>query len=385
VDRCSLGRIAEDGTIVGLAHSVGSDSIPAPLGLDAHDYPWYVAQLRSGRTIQFSRLPDDLPAEAAAEREFFRQRGIRSHLDIPLMTDQRLWGRIAFASFLQPRLWTDEEVQRLRLAGEIMMEALLRREAEEAARRRRDELTHVGRVAALGELTAALAHELNQPLAAICTNAQATRRLLAAGRSPDDLMDVLDDIVADATRAADLIRRLRDLLRRRELEKVPLDINQVVLDVQPIADTEARRHGARLLLQLAAGLPRISGDAVQLQQILLNLVRNAAEAMVDIPPDAREVVVRTFQMPEHLTMTVEDNGPPIDEATLRHLFTPFHTTKAEGLGMGLAISRSIVEAHGGRLWAERRPKGGLVVQCSLPTELIEGAVSEWSAQTSRPV
>ena len=226
----------------------------------------------------------------------------------------------------------------------------------------------MARVAALGELTAALAHELNQPLAAIQANAQATRRLLAAGQQPDDLDEVLGDIVSDATRAADLIRRLRDLLRRRELEKILLDVNEALQDVESIALTEARRHEARLVLRLAPGLPRVAGDAVQLQQVLLNLVRNASEAMDKTPPEDREIVVRSYaDTPAELVVSVEDAGPPIDAATLDSMFTPFHTTKPEGLGMGLAISRSIVEAHGGRLWAARRVRRGLVVRFTLPT------------------
>ena len=255
-----------------------------------------------------------------------------------------------------------------------MMGAVARRESEESARRRQDELAHVARVAALGELTAALAHELNQPLAAIRANAQATQRLLAAGRKLDDLDEILRDIVRDAIRAGDLILRLRNLLRRRAIEKVPLDVNQVIVDVESIARAEVARHDARLVLQLAATVPLTSGDAVQLQQVLLNLVRNAAEAMVGIAPELRDVVVRTAaETPEELAVSVEDVGPRIDDATLQNMFQPFHTTKPDGLGMGLAISRSIIEAHGGRLSAERRPEEGLVLQFSLPAEREQSA------------
>ena len=319
--------------------------------------------------FQFNRIPEDIPAEWTLERERLTQARIRSMLGIPLAVGGRVWGGIGFVAMREPRCWTGDEVQRLGLVGEIIMEALLRREAEESSRRQRDELTHMARVGALGQLTAALAHELNQPLAAIRANAQATRRLLAAGRQPDDLDEVLGDIADDAARAGDLIRRLRDLLRRREMEKIPLDVNQALQDVEPIALTEARLHEARLVLQLAPALPRVAGDAVQLQQVLLNLVRNASEAMAETPPEDREIVVRTYaETPEELTVAVEDAGPPVEEATLEAMFTPFHTTKAEGLGMGLAISRSIVEAHGGRLWASRRPERGLVVRFTLPAQ-----------------
>jgi len=366
VDRSSLARFSRDTGSLGVVQWAGVTGIPAPRSLD--EYPWYKEQLRQGRIVFLRRVPDDLPAEAVAERERFPRIGIRSHLAIPLVTGGRAWGFIGIAAFSQPRDWTPEEIQRLRLVGEIMMNALLRRESEESASHRRDELAHVARVAALGDLTAALAHELNQPLAAIQANVQATRRLLARGEPPSDLDEILGDIGGDATRAADLIRRLRDLLRRGELEKVPLDLNQVVRDIEHIGQAEAHRHGARLILRLEPDVPKAQGDAVQLQQVLLNLIRNAAEAMAGMPADTLEVVVHTAVSPaDRVMVTVEDTGPPIDDAAFKGLFTPFHTTKPEGLGMGLAISLSIIEAHGGWLWAERRPERGLAVRFTLQT------------------
>ena len=218
----------------------------------------------------------------------------------------------------------------------------------------------------LSELTVTLTHELNQPLTAIRANAQATQRLLARGAHAENLDDVLSDIVADATRSADLIRRLDALLRRRHLERSPVNVNQTVRDIQVIAGMEAQRRGATLVLQLAPGLPDVTGDSVQLQQVLLNLVRNAAEAMASIEPDARQVVVATSRTaPDQITVSVRDAGPPLD-AVFSRLFTQFYTTKPDGLGMGLAISRSIVEAHGGRLWGERHAGGGLVMRFTLP-------------------
>lgn len=371
VDRTGLGRIVEDQSLV-LMCSAQVDMVPPPPSRIT--LPWYIGELREGRSVQISEALVELPPGADAERAYARESGIRSHLGIPLMSSGRLWGMIEFAAFFQPRHWTEEQAQRLGLVGEIMMGAMLRREVDERSRRQRAELAHVARVAALGELTAALAHELNQPLAAIRTNAQATRRVLARGRQPDNLDEILSDIVRDATRAGDLIQRLRNLLRNRELERVHLDINEVIRSVEPIAATETRRHGARLVLDLTPELPRISGDALQLQQVLLNLVRNAAEAMVGTPPEARGVVVRTaVEASEQIMVSVLDGGPPVDQATIRDMFTPFHTTKPDGLGMGLAISLSIIGAHGGRLWAVPRESAGLAVQFSLPLLRTGGA------------
>jgi His Kinase A (phospho-acceptor) domain/GAF domain len=190
-----------------------------------------------------NRLPRDLPSEAFAERELFRRIGVRSHVAVPLFSAGRLWGLIGLDALRRPRRWAAGEMRRLRVVGEVMMAAVLRHELEGAARRQRGELLHAARLASLSELTVALTHELNQPLTAIRANAQATRRLVARGAQAEDLDDALGDIVDDATRAANLIRRLDTLLRRRELERSLVDVNQVVRDFHVIARIEAERHG----------------------------------------------------------------------------------------------------------------------------------------------
>ena len=367
-ERGSFARFSEEaGGSLMVTHSSGTPAIPTPFRADLR---WYLDQLRQGRSPTLSRLPDDLPAEATVEREVFRSMGIRSHVAVPVSRGNQVWGVIGLASSQQPHPWTADDVQRLRVAGEIIVAALRCRELEETTRHLRDELTHVARVAALGDLTVAITHELTQPLTAIRTNAQATRRLLARGVRMSELDDALGDIGDDAERATDLIVRLANLFKRRELEKIPVDVNRVVLDFDTIVHAETRRYGARLVMRLEPDLPEIMGDAVQLQQVLLNLVRNSAEAMAHIPPSAREVTIATLATtPGEITVSVEDAGPAIDNTVFERLFNPFYTTKPDGLGMGLAISRSIIEAHGGRLWAERRSAGGLLMLFTLPVEV----------------
>jgi signal transduction histidine kinase len=364
-ERSSFGRFSEDGTSATITHSYGTPQIPTPSRIELR---WYLQQLRQGQCLRMGRLPDDLPDEAEAERELFRSTGVRSHLAVPIFRAGQIWGVLELATFRRSRAWTADEMECFRLAGEMMMAAALRGELEETVRRQREELAHVARVATLGDLAAALAHELNQPLTAIRANAQAAQRLLARAEIARDLGEILDDIVGDATRATDLIRRLDALLRRRELEKVPVDVNQAVRDIHAVISAMARRHGATLVLRLASGLPPVMADPVQLQQVVLNLVGNAAEAMAGNEPGARRVVVATSAAARQVSVSVEDAGPPIDDATLDRFFTPFYTTKPHGLGMGLTISRSIVEAHGGRLQAQRRPGRGLVMRMLLPAE-----------------
>jgi len=366
IDRCSVARIAPDGMSASVTHAAAAPGISR---LDSpEELGWVVARKASSAAAEPAREAVCPEGSALARQS---PRGTGMHLSIPLSTAGRLWGAIEFSALTRPRRWTEGEVQRLALVGGILMEALVAREAEQRAQEQRAELAHVARVAALGELTAALAHELNQPLMAIRANAQATRRMLREGRAPA-MEEVLVDIAQDATRAGDLIARLRDLLRRRQVAKEPLDVEEMLAGVRAIARAEAQRCGAQLVVEAGGALPRVLGDAIQLQQVVLNLVRNAAEAMSG-HVEGGAVRIRTWATGEQVMLAVEDEGPPIDEVALREMFTPFSTTKAEGLGIGLAISRSIVEAHGGRLWAERRPGAGLAVQFTLPAW-----VSKWT-------
>jgi signal transduction histidine kinase len=378
-ERSSFARFSEKAAgALTVTHSLGKPAIPTPFRADL---VWYLDQLKRGHCPTLSRLSAELPAGAAVERDVFRAMGIRAHVAVPVFQGGQVWGVIGLSSATEPHPWTADDLLRLRVAGEIIAAAMRHRELEETTRHLRDELTHVARVAALGDLTVAITHELTQPLTAIRTNGQATKRLLARGVSMNELADVLTDIVDDSTRAADLIERLAGLFRRRELAKIPVDVNQAIRDFDLIARAESRRRGSRLVLQLGSDLPKIMGDAVQIQQVLLNLVRNAAEAMAGLPPPAREVEITTLAAPPgQVTVSVGDSGPPIDDAVFERLFNAFYTTKPNGLGMGLAISRAIVEAHGGRLWAERRPAGGLLVCFTLPAQVRPAAPADALAE-----
>jgi len=226
--------------------------------------------------------------------------------------------------------------------------------------RQRDELAHVSRVSTLGELTASLAHEIHQPLAAIMSNAQAALRFLAQDE-PDfqEVRDILEDIVADDRRANEVIQRLRSLLRRVRPELAPLAINELIGDVLTLLKREVSLRGITIEVHLDPDLPPVVGDRVQLQQVLLNLVLNAADAMADIAPESRGLIIRTGREEDgKVRVAVRDFGIGLDGQNLHRAFEPFYSTKPEGLGMGLAISRSIVEAHGGRLWAANNPDRG---------------------------
>ncbi len=235
----------------------------------------------------------------------------------------------------------------------------------EAERLRRD-LTHVGRVTTMGEMAAALAHELNQPLTAILSNAHAGERYLAHAEPPlGELREILQDVVGDARRAGDVIQRLRSLLRKGEARFLPLDVNHVIQEMAVLVHTDAILRNLAIDLDLAPALPPVRADRVQLQQVLLNLVLNGMEALG--PAGAgQQIVLRTRQTTAAVQVAVCDQGPGIPAAELARIFDTFYTTKANGMGMGLAISRSIVEAHGGRLWAENNPDRGATFAFTIP-------------------
>jgi two-component system sensor kinase FixL len=245
----------------------------------------------------------------------------------------------------------------------------LRRQLERDAQRLRVEATHFGRLASAGELSAAIVHELNQPLTGILTNSQAALQLVASGAArPEDLSETLADIAADGRRAGEVIQRLRTLLRKGPIDLRPIDLNEPVLQVAQLVGQDLLLRGSTLDLELASELPRIRGDRVHLQQVALNLILNGIDAMASLPSGERRLLVRTAPASGRMVeLEVRDAGPGIGREAFAHLFEPFYTTKPDGMGMGLAIVRSIVESHGGRVSAVNSPSGGASFVVSLPT------------------
>jgi PAS domain S-box-containing protein len=266
-------------------------------------------------------------------------------------------------------------------AGEIVeflgtdMDITERKQAEaeirESERRYREvemELAHANRVATMGQLSASIAHEVNQPIAAAITNAHAALRWLGA-RPPDleEVRQALGRIVNNGARAGDVIGRIRELVRKAPPRKDGLEINQTIREVVALTRGEAVKNGVSVQTQLAQGLPLIQGDRVQLQQVILNLIINAVEAMSAAGEGSRELLISTGKAEsEGMLVAVRDSGPGLTPESLEHLFEAFYTTKPGGLGMGLSICRSIIEAHGGRLWATANVPQGAVFRFTLP-------------------
>lgn len=367
VDRGSLMEFSRDGSV--------SRSWTIDGAMTAEEIPWTAARIQRAAVVAFSRI-EDLPDEAAVDRRTWMALGIKSQVALPLVVSGAVVGGLVLGTVRNVREWQpDEPVQGLRLLGEVFANALSRKQVALEAQRLRQELAHIGRVSAMGELTASLAHELNQPLTAILNNAQLAQRFLAA-----DVVDVVEfgeilkDIVADDKRAADVIRRLRLLLKKGDLEYVSLDLNEVVTEVARLVMSDAAIRNVAMRLEATPGLPRVRGDRVQLQQVVLNLVLNGLDAMRE--PGTREgnLVIRTLTDGAGLVgVAVQDAGPGIAEKDADHIFNALYTTKAEGIGMGLAIARTIVDAHGGRLTAANNADGGATFQFMLPVEKAAAA------------
>jgi two-component system, LuxR family, sensor kinase FixL len=243
-----------------------------------------------------------------------------------------------------------------------------RKRAEEALHKARAELAHVTRVATLGEMTASIAHEVNQPLAAVIANANACLRWLAR-QSPDldEARAAVERIIRDGHRASEVIGRVRALVKKSPPRKDWLDINETILEVIALARSDVHGNRVALQTQLSDDVPRILGDRIQLQQVILNLIVNAIEAMSGVSDGPREILVSSGKYESNgVVVAVQDSGIGLAAESLEHLFDAFFTTKPSGMGMGLAISRTIIEAHGGRLWATPNDGPGATFQFTLP-------------------
>ncbi len=274
-------------------------------------------------------------------------------------------------------------ISRVEFEGRTTLTVFLRdisdiRAAIETARQSREELERMDRVGILGEISASMAHELNQPLAAILTNAQVLKRQIDADPTRlDDASEAVSDVIDDARRASEVIQRLKTLLKPGERKLEVVDINQLVTQAVQLLNSEIVIRQISLTIEPAPDLPAVSGDRVQFLQILLNLATNAFDAMEELDPNDRHLLIRTSQVaPKAVEVCVQDSGAGFKGESYQRLTEPFFTTKKSGMGMGLAISRTILQTHGGRLWAENNPGPGAAFYFTLPVAGAAEAIAE---------
>ncbi|MEJ8859404.1 ATP-binding protein [Variovorax robiniae] len=341
----------------------------------APELPWIRALIGGGSVVRISRL-SDVPPEGQADAATLRQLGVRSLLAVPIASEGRNAGALALASIEREHEWPDVLTPGVTLLAEVFAslherDAVERRKraAEVEAAHWRERLAHLVRVHTAGEMSVALAHEINQPLYAIQNYAMAARQR-AAEAAPDisRVLDLLDKVIGQATRAGDVVARMRSMVQRHDLEPKLIDMKQAVTECLGMVKMDFELHGIDIGLASGNSLPAVLVDEIHLQQVILNLLRNAMEAIEGAPPGgAREITV-ALRLNEYDEVLVEvaDRGIGIAEGDLERIFGSFYSTKTNGLGVGLAICRKLIEAHGGKLWASHRVGGGAIFSFTLP-------------------
>jgi PAS domain S-box-containing protein len=369
LDRSTLWQLAEHGQGLVCTHCwqrPGWPPLPPHFSTD-DKLPWAEETILRGEVMCFSSV-DDLPPEAAHDAEMFRQHGPKSNVTIPLIANGQVFGALAFATLGKERPWRLDEITELKLIAQIIGNVVGRQRAEMREEELRSELAHAMRVASLGELASTLAHELNQPLAAILSNAQAARRFIASGEiEPGELNAILNDIVRDDKRAGNVIHHLRAMVSKRPAHRETCDLSELVDEVIELMRGEMIEAKIEVRLAFAPELPSVEAARVELQQVLVNLLVNAEHAMEATPRELRIIDVETRAEVNFVVVTVRDRGHGIPQERLPAIFNPFFSTKASGLGMGLSICRRIIENHGGRIEARNHDDGGAVFSISLPT------------------
>jgi signal transduction histidine kinase len=323
-----------------------------------------------------SRLPTHIPDFTAVEgghRDDFLitvvNAGIRTGLFVPLLKDNEIVGIISLAR-KQVQPFTDKQISLFRDFAAQATIALESTRRERQYREMQSELARANRVATMGQLTASITHETKQPITAVRTYAAAALRFL--DKSPPDVAEVreaLTCIVNETGRASDVVDRIGSLFKKAPPRKEVIDLNAAILEVTALTRSAAVKTGVTVGTQLAGELPRIRCDRVQLQQVMLNLIVNAIQSMSGVEDGNRELHISTVSIePEGVCVTVRDTGHGLRPESLQRLFEPFYTTKPDGMGMGLSICRSIIEAHGGRLWATRCEPRGALFQFTIPAD-----------------
>jgi signal transduction histidine kinase len=321
----------------------------------------------AGNQFTFSR-PSDSSDELGDARLFVERYGPKASAVLPMWAGNRVIGAASFGKFRSAREWPPELLEHLGLAVRLFGSAIERKQAEASSREARTELRIASRRNMMSELVASLAHEINQPLAAILSNLGGLGRLLSL-KNPDTAMALaaVNNAIEDTKRAAEIIRRVRAMLKGHAEHKIAVGVGALVAEVVKLIASEAALRQISVRIEASPSVPRVIGDPIQLQQCVLNLLMNALEAITETKSHQREVTIKiTLEKAGWVGVSVCDTGAGIDPAVAHRLFQPFATTKNQGMGLGLLVTRSIVENHGGRIWSTPNPDSGTTFTFTLP-------------------
>ncbi len=360
-------RLAETSTFR-KSHRWLSEEAPRGKGsFGPPDLPWISARLVAGIEVMLASVTE-LPAEGATDRETLRSTGIASAVFVPLSIAGAVIGALSFATGEAAMEWPEPLLARARLMGEVFATVMARQQAERREAEAQAQAAHAARVGTMGLFGASLVHELTQPLSASLANAENAAELLSSD-CPDliELRATVADIVADDRRAGELIQQLRRFLRRGEVRRTDVDVLDVVSEAMRMAANQAAEMGVSVLRDLPPSLPAVVGDRVQLQQVVLNLLLNALDAVAEGATGERRVTVAAGTSPAGICIEVADTGRGMDEPTRSRVFEPFFTTKQGGMGLGLAIASTIVTSHGGTLAVQSEAGRGTTFRIELPT------------------
>lgn len=370
LDRSTIAEINARSGWAGFSHGWARDpSRVITNSLDASTLlPWVKGKMLAGETVVMPS-PDDLPDEAAVDRETFRRFGPKSNVMVPIKVGGVVVAAMGFGALYRERSWPARIVKRFQTVAEIFGYAFERKRADTEIAELRSELMHVSRVTTMGELAAALTHELSQPLSAVQINAE-TAQLMLESDQPDlgKARATVADIILDNNRAADIIRRLRPLFRRERGASSEFDPVEALDEVGKIVQGDARIRKISFALEVRRPLAPLFGERIQLQQAIINLVLNAFDAAAEPESTARRVSLSAIPGPENsVKIFVRNSGKGIEPEVMQRIFDPFFTTKATGMGMGLSISRTIIQSHGGRLSVSSEPGNGTTFEVELPS------------------
>lgn len=321
----------------------------------------------AGNTLTFAR-PSDISPENKDARRFVERYGPKASAAIPMWAGGRVIGAVSFGKFRAARKWPSELLDRLALAVRLFGSAIERKQSEMAIRAVRTELRVASRRNLMSELVASLSHEINQPLGAILSNLGGVARLLTQGNpQPAMALEAVSSAIDDTKRTAEIVRRIRAMFKNQPEHKTAIGIGALIDEVVKLTAGEAAVRKTSVQVEVRPSGQRVVGDSIQLQQCVLNLMMNAFDAITDANSDRRSVTVKVA--PEKtgwVGVSVCDSGGGIDPSVAKRLFEPFVTTKSDGMGLGLLVTRSIVESHGGRIWASPNPDQGTTFTFTLP-------------------